>query len=237
MTGGGKEDSIERDSGTTLLLGATGLVGGECLRLLASDPRVGPVSVIGRRPLPVEMRDSLEASRVEEHVIDFEDPRACAVLPPADQVVCALGTTIRKAGSQERFRRVDHDYPLAIARHAVEHGARHFLLVSALGANSRSRVFYNRVKGELEESISALPYRSVTIVRPSLLLGERPELRLGEEIGKRLSFLVPGRYRPVAAASVAAALVQAALDDLPGRRIIESEEISALATSYHTGSP
>jgi uncharacterized protein YbjT (DUF2867 family) len=171
----------------------------------------------------------LAHGNVESHVVAFDDLAAHASLFEVDQIVCALGTTIRQAGTQEAFRVVDYDYPLTAARLGQERGATHFLLVSSLGADARSRVFYSRVKGELEAAVLALPYRSVTIVRPSLLLGPRSEHRLGEQIAKRLAFLVPAKYKPISAHAVAAALVRAAKDDAPGRRILESREIGALA--------
>ena len=146
-----------------------------------------------------------------------------------DQILCALGTTIRQAGSRERFRLVDYQYPLETARLGLAGGATHYLLVSATGADPRSWVFYSRVKGEVESAILAMPYRSVTIVRPSLLLGRRAEYRLGEQIAKRLAFLAPRRYKPVHADAVAATLVSAAKDDVPGRRIIESKDIGVAA--------
>ena len=154
------------------LFGATGLVGRECLRLLLDDRTFSRVLVFTRRPLSSKPDNSTRLARLETHVIDFEQLERHAALLAVDQILCALGTTMRKAGSRQQFRRVDFDYPLAIARIGLAQGARHFLLVSALGANARSPVFYNRVKGELEEAILALPYRSHTIVRPSLLLGE-----------------------------------------------------------------
>ncbi len=174
-----------------------------------------------RRPLPPEAR----RPRVTEVLTDFEQLETSQAFLQAKQVVCALGTTMRRAGSPEAFRRVDHDYPLALARLALAQGASHFLLVSAVGASASSRVLYNRIKGELESAILALRYPSVTIVRPSLLLGERAEFRLGEEVARRLSFLMPGRYQPVAAWQVAEALVRAARDDHPGVRIIENREL------------
>jgi uncharacterized protein YbjT (DUF2867 family) len=212
-----------------LLCGATGLVGGECLRLLAADATFDPVVVIGRRPLPEATLASLDTSRVQQHVVGFDRIDDYAELLEVDQVICALGTTIRKAGSKESFAQVDFAYPLAIARIAQAGGARHFLLVSSLGANAQSRVFYSRVKGEVEDAVSALRYRSTTIVRPSLLVGDRQEFRLGEQVGRWLGLLVPGNYRPVRAADVAKVLVQAARDDEPGRRIIESREIRRIA--------
>jgi uncharacterized protein YbjT (DUF2867 family) len=208
-----------------LLLGATGLVGSHCLRLLATDPAFTRVVVPTRRPLPVEH----VSGSVEPHVVDFDNLSAHAPLFRVDQIICALGTTIRRAGSQARFRVVDYEYPLAAARLGLAQGAKHYLLVSSIGANARSRAFYTRVKGELESVVLALDYRSVTIARPSLLLGPRAEYRLGEQIARRLAFLAPGRYKPVPAHAVAAALVRAAKEDAPGKRIMESREIREAA--------
>jgi uncharacterized protein YbjT (DUF2867 family) len=210
---------------TILLLGATGLVGGHCLRLLAMDSAFGRIVALTRRPLPPEVAPE----QVESHVVDFHNLKEHAELFRVDQVLSALGTTIRQAGSQDRFRVVDYEYPLAAARLGVAQGASHFLLVSSLGADARSRVFYSRVKGELESAVLALPFRSVTIVRPSLLLGPRTEFRLGEQVAKKLGFLAPPKYKPVDAHAVAAALVRAAAEDAPGRHIIESSEIRARA--------
>lgn len=204
---------------SALILGATGLVGAECLRQFAESDRFTRVVALTRRPL------SSPLPRVETHIADFERLDEAAEYFRVSHIVCALGTTIKKAGTQEAFRRVDHDLPLAAARLGLREGARHFLLVSALGASARSRMFYSRVKGEVEDDIRALAYRSVTIVRPSLLLGERGEFRLGEAVGKVFAGLIPGRYRPVHARDVAAALLAAAAEDRPGVRVVESEEI------------
>ncbi len=141
---------------TALLAGATGLVGRECLRLLARDERVAEVRALVRRALPA---DGL-GPRVRECRTEFDQLGRHPDWFQVDRVFCALGTTIRQAGSQEAFRRVDYEYPLAIAKAARARGASHFLLVSALGANARSSVFYNRVKGELEDAVRALGYPS-----------------------------------------------------------------------------
>jgi len=211
------------------LFGATGLVGSACLRLLLNDGSFSRVMIFTRRPLSVKPTGAADRPALETHVVDFEQIERLGNALAVDQIVCALGTTIRKAGSQEEFRKVDFDYPLAIARTALAQGTRHFLLVSALGANAGSRLFYNRVKGELEAAILALPFRSHTIVRPSLLLGTRAEFRLGEKIAERLAFLMPEPYKPVSAAAVADALVVSAREDRAGKRIIESAEIRAFA--------
>lgn len=204
---------------SVLVVGATGLVGAEIVRQLAADETVGSIVVLARR-IPEGL-----PSRVEAHAVDFDALERHASLFAVDQVFCALGTTIRKAGSQAAFRRVDFEYPLTAARLGQKHGARHFLLVSALGANSESGIFYNRVKGELEDQLRSLGYRAVTIARPSLLMGARKEFRLLERIGMLIGELVPGRYRPVKAEAVARSLVTAARIDAPGLHIIESEEI------------
>lgn len=205
-----------------LLAGATGLVGGECLARLAADETVSGITALVRRA-PAD--SSRYGRKVGFAQVDFDRLEERRALFSVDQVVCALGTTIKQAGSREAFRRVDFDYPLTIARRALEGGARHFLLVSSLGADAKSSVFYSRVKGELEQAVLALGYPAVTIVRPSLLLGDRQEFRLGEEIAKRFAWATPRKYRPVRASDVAATLVAATLEDRPGPRIIESAKI------------
>jgi uncharacterized protein YbjT (DUF2867 family) len=206
---------------SVLLLGATGLVGGELLRQLLADATVSEVIALTRRPLA-------RADKLRSEVTDFDRLDDHDEAFDVDQIFCALGTTIKQAGSQDAFRRVDYEIPLAAAKLGAEHGVKDFLLVSALGASAQSRVFYNRVKGDLEDALRRLPYRSLTIARPSLLVGERAKPRLGEQIGMRLGWLAPGKYRPVRAELVAAALAAAARQPEPGMRIIESDEIQRI---------
>lgn len=207
------------------LLGATGLVGRHCLDLLASDRAFERVVVIARRKFAEAM-----APRVEAHIVDMDRLSERPALFNVDQIICAVGTTIKAVrGSRTRFREVDYDIPLAAAEAGRRQGARHFLLVSALGANAESRIFYSRVKGELEDALRSSGYRSVTILRPSLLIGERSHPRWGERIGGWLGRFIPGRYRPVHARDVAKVLVMAAKQDLPGLHFIESSEIRARA--------
>lgn len=220
---------INSEARSVLLAGATGLVGTFCLKRLLADPSVSTLTVLTRQPLPESLRALDSTGKLTERQLDFSKLHDHAELLRADQIICALGTTIKKAGSQERLREIDYDYPLALAELGLAQGARHFLLVSALGANPRSRIFYSRVKGELEEALLALPYRSITIARPSLLLGPRQEFRLGEELAKRLSFLFPARSKPVEADAVAALLTDAARQDQQGVRIVESASIRKLA--------
>lgn len=209
-----------------LLAGATGLVGREALRLLLPDADFRRIVVVARRPLSPDVR----SPKLETHVIDFDHLNEYDELFAVDALICALGTTIRQAGSRTRFHTVDFEYPLAFARLGLERGCKHFLVVSSLGANARARVFYNRVKGELEDALRGLGYQRLTIVRPSLLLGPRAQLRVGEEVAKRvtrwLGPMVPRAYRPVEARNVAATLVREAKEDAPGLRIVESSEIT-----------
>jgi uncharacterized protein YbjT (DUF2867 family) len=209
------------------LLGATGLVGKHCLDLMASDRAFERIVVVARRKFAEGL-----APRVEAHIVDFDHLDERPELFGVDAVVCALGTTIKAVGgSREKFRRVDFDYPLAAARLAARQEARHFLLVSALGADAGSRVFYSRVKGELENALRPLAFRSITILRPSLLLGDRGEFRLGEEVAKRFAWVVPGALRPVPARDVARVLITFIKLDVPGLHIIESDEIRGIAAT------
>lgn len=212
---------------SVLLLGATGLVGGEILRQLLADPSVARVVALTRRPL--QLADP--SGKLHNQIVDFDRLEDHAGLFAVDQIFCALGTTIKQAGSQDAFRRVDQELPLVAAKLGVEHGARDFFLVSALGASARSRVFYNRVKGELEDALRPMPFRSLTIARPSLLIGDRSERRIGEEVGKRFGWIAPGRYKPVRSSRVATALVTAARQPEPGMRIIESDELQRFAAN------
>ena len=201
-----------------LVAGATGLVGGETVAGLAADPDVAEVRALVRRRLNGEAR----SPKVRELVADFDALDAHPEWFRVDQVVCALGTTIRKAGSREAFRRVDYDYPFAVARLAHAQGARHFLLVGAASADSRSRIFYSRVKGELEDAVRAVGFAALTIARPSVLLGPRDERRVGELVMKRVAYLFPAAWKPVHARQVAAALVRAARAGKPGVEILDN---------------
>jgi uncharacterized protein YbjT (DUF2867 family) len=214
-----------------LLLGATGLVGSLCLDLLLEDDRYESVRVLARRTPP------RKHPRLELHQVDFERLEEQPELFSVDDVYCCLGTTMARAGSEDAFRRVDHDYVVRAAELAAGQGAEQFLLVSAVGADPQSQIFYNRVKGEAEAAVKRLPFRAIWVLRPSLLLGERAELRIGEKlasaVSRPLSSLMVGRfrrYRPVPAADVARAMVQLAHRHGTGG-VVESHEITAIAHS------
>ena len=214
---------------SVLVAGATGLVGRAIVARLLADPGVAGVHVLVRRPLAVDAG----AGRLHVHVVDFAD---LPVLPRVDEVYLALGTTIGIAGSRAAFRAVDFDANLAVARAALAAGARRIGLVSAMGADARSRVFYSRTKGELEDALSALPLDGLVVARPALLLGDRDALgqprRRGERIAATLDRwarpLLPARLRGIAADDVAAALV-ASLPRARGQRVLASADMQGAA--------
>lgn len=208
-----------------LLLGATGLIGSFLLERLVRSSIYARVSVWLRRPLtkphPKLQVQIIDFERLEQHHVEAED------------VYCCLGTTLGQAGSREAFRRVDLDYPVALARAAARDGAQRLLVVSALGADPRSGVFYNRVKGEMEVAVRAAGVPKTWIFRPSLLDGPRTESRPGERIGLAIARVLGpllGRYRPIHADLVAAAMLGVTEQDLPAQSF-ESERIRALAQS------
>jgi uncharacterized protein YbjT (DUF2867 family) len=214
---------------TALLAGASGLIGREL-----ADPWRGPglLHLLVRRPLKVA---GAAAALQRVHVVDFA---ALPALPQADEAYCCLGTTIKAAGSQAAFRAVDFDAVLAFARAAQRAGVQRFAVVSALGASPRSAGFYNRVKGEMEQAVTGLGFASLVIARPSLLVGDRAALGQPARTGERLALavttplatLIPGRWRPIAAATVARALRRALAEGRPGVRIVESAELQELGS-------
>jgi uncharacterized protein YbjT (DUF2867 family) len=209
---------------SALLLGATGLVGSATLRLLLADNAFTRVVALARRPI-----EGIARPKFETRIGDLEKLDTVADAFAVQTVICALGTTIRQAGSRERFRAVDHDIPLAAARLAKARGVKHLLYVSSIGADPRSRNFYLRTKGELEEALKGVGLPRLTIVRPSLLLGHRAEFRLGERLGQLFAFIPMGRYTAIQADDVAAALVHLAKEEGLGVRIAESDELRRLA--------
>lgn len=205
------------------IVGSTGLVGGHALRGLLEDPHFAHVLSLVRRP------SGVVHPRLEEKVLDFEAMARELVGRHADVAICCLGTTIKQAGSQQRFRHVDFDYVLAFAQCALSAGAKHFIVVTALGADAKSRIFYNRVKGELEAALSSFGFQALTIVRPALLLGERENKRFGERVAAPFSKLLPKAVRGIEASKVGRALVHYARKDVPGKQIVLSKELQDLA--------
>ena len=221
---------LER-SKTVLLAGSTGLVGGFVLDLLLQEPSIEQVVNLVRRP------SGQQDDRLDERQIDFEH-LAEEPLGDLDEVYCCLGTTIKRAGSQEAFRRVDHDYVLALGRRGLEAGAKRFFLISSVGASPESKVFYSRVKGETEAAISALGFEELHIFQPSLLIGDRQEFRFGERLGIGLSLALDpilswippfAAYRGIPARTVAAGMVGAGRVGKPGRHVHTFKKIVRLA--------
>jgi uncharacterized protein YbjT (DUF2867 family) len=205
---------------TALLAGGSGLVGGYLVDQLLSDARYRRVIAIGRRPL-----SSAHASnaKLQDVQLDLKDLRDAPAEAQVDDVFCALGTTIKKAGSAKAFREVDFHFVLNAARWGLERGAKRLFVVSALGADPRSRIFYSRVKGEMEQALTMLTFEAVHVFRPSLILGHRRESRPAERMMQiaapllRPLLLGPLRpYQPVEAGRIAQAMVREAAGDKSG---------------------
>jgi len=215
---------------TAILIGATGLVGGHCLRDLLSSPAYDKVIAVTRRPL------KLRHEKLQTIETSFDRLGEVLAHVKADDAFCCLGTTIRQAGTKAEFHKVDYGYAYEFAHRMHANGTHHFLLVSALGARAGSPVFYNRVKGTLEKDIRALGFPCLTIFQPSFLIGERAETRAGEALGIRISRLITPFLRgpfsvahPVRGADLAAAMVAAASQaDASATRICRYNEIQLL---------
>ena len=213
-------------SKTALLAGATGLIGSQLLPLLLATERYSKVIVVGRTALP------LAHPKLTQVVTDLSKLQDVRLKLIADDVFCCLGTTLRQAGSKEAFYKVDFLYVVTLAALTAGNFASQFMVISSLGAAAGSRWYYSRVKGQMEESVRQMPFRAIHIFRPSLLLGPRAQPRLGEQLSAvMLGVLRPLlrgsllKYRPVQAATVAAAMLRAAEDDGGGLRVHLSDEI------------
>ena len=206
-----------------LLVGATGLVGRHVLALALADARVSGVVAPARRALPAH-------AKLDAPLVDFDQLPQEAPWWRADAVICTLGTTMKVAGTRQVFRRIDHDYPLAVARLALAAGTPAYVLNSAAGANPSSRIFYNRVKGELERDLAALGFASLTHVRPGLIGGERDAARAGEGAALRvlrvLGPVLPARWRINPAPRIAAALLESAIRAVPGVHVVTSAQLA-----------
>src|SRR6478736_2771293 len=209
------------------VVGSTGLVGGHLLDALLAEEG-GPVVSLVRRT------SGRAHPRLVEVIVDFEKPETLRPHLAVDDVYCCLGTTMKKAGSQAAFRRVDFDYPLAVVREALAAKASRALVVTAVGSSATSSVFYNRVKGELERELAALDLpRGLDLFHPSLILGERAERRSAEEFAQVLLGATRGlfagplwRYRPIEARTIALAMVRPAKQEgAPGVRVHEGKAL------------
>jgi uncharacterized protein YbjT (DUF2867 family) len=209
---------------SVLIAGASGLVGRQILQGLLADDSVQAVHSLGRREL------DLRHPKLTQHRVDFS--KALPALPGVGEAFVALGTTIKVAGSQEAFRAVDYEAVIAVARAAKAAGAKRLGVVSAMGANKRSSIFYNRVKGEMEEALSAMGFGTLVIARPSFLAGDREALgqpvrggeKLAMDISRVLAPLIPGNYKSISASAVARALLEA-VPRSTGKRVLLSGEM------------
>ncbi|RMU60163.1 CC3 -like atypical SDR [Pseudomonas syringae pv. syringae] len=215
-----KENDMYLTPQHILLAGATGLTGEHLLDRLLSEPTVTRVLAPTRKPLA-------EHSHLENPVGEL-----ATLLPTlsgrVDIAFGCLGTTIKQAGSQDAFKAVDLDMVTAFASRARELGARHLLVISAVGADPQSSTFYNRVKGEMELALRAQGWPQLTIARPSLLVGSRPETRWVEQLAAPIAKLIPGKYGAIEACHLARALWRLALEEQNGERIVESDELRKL---------
>jgi uncharacterized protein YbjT (DUF2867 family) len=221
-----KQEATQR---TALVVGATGLVGSHLLRHVLADRRFGRVVVFGRRPTGVSH------AKLIEHIVDFEAPDSWSERVRGDVLFSALGTTIRAAGSRAAQWRVDHTYQLDTARAAYANGVTCCVLISSVGASARSRVFYTRMKGQLEKDMASLGLARLHVLRPGILTGPRSDRRPGEEIGVRLIGALNAAgmfraYRPIHAGTVSRAMIVASFRPEP-IRIYEPAEVFDLAAA------
>ncbi|MGG7621929.1 NAD(P)H-binding protein [Bacillus coreaensis] len=207
-----------------LIVGATGLVGNELLHILLEAKEYETVTAIVRRPL------SIKHPKLNEVIIDFDHLEQYSEQMVADDVFCCLGTTIKKAKTKEVMKKIDADYPLALAKLTQRLGAKHFLLISSMNANPSSKIWYSQMKGKLEEELSTVPFQTISIVRPSLLLGNRREFRLGEKIAatifQAVSFVFVGpllKVKAIEARQVAQSMYSIAQNNRQGVNIYPSD--------------
>ena len=206
------------------LIGSTGLIGSNFLEGINNDDYQSVTAITRRRISNLDKKDFIKQS-----VHDFSDLGKMRLDLKTDVLVSALGTTIKKAGSKDLFMKIDHDLPLEISRIAKEEGCRTIILISSMGANSKSKIFYNRVKGLLEESLEDIGFEEFHILRPSLLLGKRTETRPAEYISKLimdpLSFLIPWKYRPIHASSISKTIKCLIRENKSGKHIWEGRNL------------
>lgn len=205
-----------------IVLGSTGLIGSELLKLLDKDQSFTKITALVRK------KTAAICTKVIEVEVDFGRLPA-DLFEKQDIVFCCLGTTIKKAGSKEAFRKVDYEYPLLTAKIAKEKGVEQFAIVTAMGSNPQSKIFYNNVKGDVESALKNINFESLGIFRPSMLLGDRAEVRTGERIGQAVmnffSWAIPKNYKAIQARSVAIAMVNFAKNKQKGNIIIENGEM------------
>lgn len=215
---------------TAIVIGATGLVGTQLVQQLINHNNYGVIKIFTRRS--IENKNS----KIKEYIVDFDDINSFKHEITGDTLFSTMGTTIKTAGSKEAQYKVDYNYQYEFARIAADNGIKNYVLVSSAGADDQSKFFYMRMKGELELAVKALPFQSVSIIRPATLVGERPEKRAGEKVAIKVTSamagIIPGlkKYRPIKGSIVATAMINALQrDDLKKFQIYSFEEVFELA--------
>jgi len=214
---------------SALIIGSTGLIGSKLLDLLLESQDYEKVVTFVKRDA------GIQHPKLTQHIIDFDKPETYKDLVTGDDFFCTIGTTIKKAGSKDAFRKVDFEYPRQFATFALQNKVKQFLIISSLGANKSSGNFYLKTKGEIEDFLKNCSFESVSVLQPSLLLGDRKEFRLGEKIGsffmKAFSFLLLGnlkKYKPIESKTVAKALFTIAQRKNKGFSKYESDVIQQI---------
>ena len=216
---------------TATIIGATGLIGGYLLEELLQDNYYDTIRILIRRPL------ELTHPKLEKKLVDFSDAESLRLaLEGSDVVFCAIGTTQKKVkGDKEAYRKVDYDITVNAAKFCKLNGCETFVFVSAVGANSKSNNFYLKLKGEVEEAVKAIGLKSVHIMRPSVLFGDRKEFRLGEKVSKGImsafSFLIPSKYKAIHGRDVAKSMISVATKGKKGSYIYDYKEIKNKETN------
>lgn len=217
---------------TALIIGSTGLIGAQLLQLLLGSQEYDKVITFVKRDA------GIKHPKLIQYIIDFDKPETYQDFVKGDDFFCTIGTTIKKAGSKLAFKKVDFEYPKQFATIALHHKVKQFLIVSSLGADANAANFYLKTKGEIEAFLKQCTFESVTVLQPSLLLGNRTEFRLGEKIGtffmKRTSFLFVGslkKYKPIESETVAKALFTIAQNNRKGFQINESDAIQKIGNN------
>ena len=207
-----------------MIIGGTGLVGKELTTLLLADERYSKVVLLVRKPLATLHQKLVQVA------YNFDHPDTSVVV--ADELFSCLGTTIKDAGNKTAFYKVDHDYIVDTAKAGFKNGIKKFALVSSMGADKKSRIFYNKTKGETEDAVSTIGFEAIFIFRPSLLLGSRANKRIGESIAQflmsALAFAIPRKYKAIKGSQVARAMVAVMNSDYEGVHIFESDAIASL---------
>lgn len=205
---------------TAILAGTTGLIGAQVLELLLKETAYDRVVALSRRPL------GISHTKLTNLVLNLDELETYSSQLKGDDVYCCLGTTMKQAGSKEAFQKVDFHYPASLAKITRAQGAKQYLLVTALGANAHAAIFYNRVKGEVEQAIGKIGFEGLHIFRPSMLIGPRTEERAGEKTAQQamqlVGFLIPKKYKAIDSAKVARAMVAVARQERKGTFVYES---------------